>query len=103
MPTAEVLQPEAGDDRNKDVEIAKLNEMYYGAGSEGKLFEPDIPGFGAGYRVLEEAPQAHGGLELDRNTRVGRPLLRLVTGHQYPVRAPMVIRRTHIRRFRAFD
>ena len=28
MPVAETLQPEAGDDRNKDAEVARLYEMY---------------------------------------------------------------------------
>lgn len=28
MPLAETLQPEAGDDRHKEVEVAKLREMF---------------------------------------------------------------------------
>ena len=37
------LQPEAGDDRNPEVEIQRLNEMYY-----GPAYYPEARDVGAG-------------------------------------------------------
>jgi hypothetical protein len=34
MSATETLQPEAGDDRDKHIEIQRLNEMYYGPDAE---------------------------------------------------------------------
>lgn len=102
MPTIEVLQPEAGDDRNKEAEIAKLNEMYYGPDS--KLFESERPGYGVGELIVEAAPQAYHGFELRRNARrVGGPILRLSKGFHNPVQSPQTLSRAHVRRFSPFN
>lgn len=66
MPLMETLQPEAGDDRDKKVEIQRLNEMYYGPDATGigdialldeidKLLDdsPVSPEYGPGDRVLQ--------------------------------------------------
>ena len=49
--TVAILQPEAGDDRNKEVEIAKLYEMVYGG--EGTLYESDSDNLEAGPGDIE--------------------------------------------------
>lgn len=93
--TVEILQPEAGDDRNKDVEIAKLYEMVYA--NEGTLYESDTPGFSPGEVVFEEAPKPPHSVELRREARyIGRRTVSLAMNHSYPIQRPRPMRRAHI-------
>lgn len=98
MPLAETLEREFGDDRNKDVEIAKLEEKLSYDGT--KLYETDTPGFSPGELVLREYRLPPQTLELRRDNRyVGRKIVGLAM-RQYPIQSPQPNRRAHIREVR---
>jgi hypothetical protein len=96
MPLAETLEHEAGDDRNKDVEIAKLEEKFnYGS----TLFESDTPGYAPGEVVFHEYRLTPLSLELRReNRKLGRRIVGLALSQSFPIQSPQPNRKAHIRR-----
>lgn len=58
--TMQTLQPEAGDDRGREAEIARLEEMYARPFSDDtRSFEPDVLGSGAGEMQLIPVSSRH--------------------------------------------